>query len=45
MYVDCPFDSDCHTKLHGGGLLIAESAAIFGTRRRSDLKYFQECVW
>jgi hypothetical protein len=36
---------DCHTKLRGGGALIAVAEAVFGVKRRSDLEYFQECVW
>jgi hypothetical protein len=28
-----------------GGALIAISEAVFGVKRRSDLEYFQECVW
>jgi hypothetical protein len=38
-------DRDCHIKLRGGGTLIAVSEAVFGAKRRSDLEFFQECVW
>jgi hypothetical protein len=38
-------DRDRHTKLRGGKALIAISEAVFGAKRRSDLEYFQECVW
>jgi hypothetical protein len=38
-------DRGCHTKLHGGGALLDVSDADFGIKRRSDLDYFQECVW
>jgi hypothetical protein len=38
-------DRDCHTKLHGGGVLIAVSEAVFVVKRRSYLECFQECVW
>jgi hypothetical protein len=38
-------DRDCHTKLRGGGALIAVSEADFGVKCRSDLEYFKKCVW
>jgi hypothetical protein len=38
-------DRDCHNKLCGEEALIAVYEAVFGTKRRSDLEYFQECVW
>jgi hypothetical protein len=38
-------DRYCHTKLRGGGALIAVSESVFGARRRSDFEYFHECVW
>jgi hypothetical protein len=38
-------DRDCNTKLSGGETLIAISEAVFGVKRRSDLEYFQACVW
>jgi hypothetical protein len=35
-------DRDRHTKLRG---FNCYSEAVFGDKRRSDLDYFQECIW
>jgi hypothetical protein len=45
IYVVYRSDRDCHNKLRGEAALIAVSEAVFGAKRRSDIEYFQECVW
>jgi hypothetical protein len=45
IYIVYRSDRDYHTKLHGEGALVAVSRAVFGSKRRSDIEYFQECVW
>jgi hypothetical protein len=44
IYFVYRFGRDCHTKLRGGGILIAVSEAVFGAKLRSYLEYSQKCV-
>jgi hypothetical protein len=45
IYTAYHSDRGCHTKLSSRRNLIAVSDAVFGVKRRSDLEYFQDCVW
>jgi hypothetical protein len=45
IYILYHSDKDCDTKLHGGGALMTVFEAVFGIKHKSDLEYFQECVF